>query len=236
MISLNEAVVARMSSHGHHFEIMVDPEKGWEIKQDKIDPEEINWDEVVAAKKVYTDASKAKKAGKDILRDAFDTIEFTEIAPRILKEGELQLTTDQRREMQEKKHKEVVNTLARECINPQTDTPHPPKRIERALEEVGFKADPFKSARRQIEEVFDDLRPIIPIKMAQAEIRIKVPPQYASKAYGYLKQFEILNENWLNDGSLQVNIQIPSGVQNEVFDKLNNMTHGDAETKLVRTI
>ncbi len=236
MISLEEAVVARMSSHGHHFEILVEPEKGWGIKQDKVDPEEVNWDNVVAAREVYTDASKAKKAGKDILKDAFDTTEFTEIAPKILKKGELQLTTDQRRKMQEKKHKEVVNTLARECINPQTDTPHPPKRIKKALDEVGFKADPFKSARRQIEEIFDDLRPIIPIKMAQAEIRVKVPPQYASKAYGYLKQFDMLNENWLNNGSLQVNIQIPSGVQNKVFNELNSMTHGDAETELVKTI
>jgi len=45
----------------------------------------------------------------------------------VIKRGEIQITAEQRREMQEQKHKQLVQTITRNAVNPQMDdAPHPP--------------------------------------------------------------------------------------------------------------
>jgi ribosome maturation protein SDO1 len=48
------------------------------------------------------------------------------------------------------------------------------------------------------------------------------------------KSGEIKNEQWLNDGSLQVQIEILAGVQDEIFQKMSNVTHGQFESKVLK--
>ncbi len=99
MISLDKAVIARLVSHGHHFEIFVDPETAWDVRDD----DTIDVMDVVASDDVYKDASKAEKANEDNIQEAFGTVAFTDIAKKIIKKGEIQLTTEQRHEMQKEK-------------------------------------------------------------------------------------------------------------------------------------
>ena len=60
MISLDDAVIARLTSHGHHFEILVDPAKAIEAKE-----KELPLSEWVASDEVYKDSSKAEKASEE---------------------------------------------------------------------------------------------------------------------------------------------------------------------------
>jgi ribosome maturation protein SDO1 len=232
MISLDKAVVARLVSHGHHFEILVDPQKAWLVREG----EEAPITDVVASFDVYKDASRAEKAGEETLVEAFGTTQFEEIARKILKKGEIQLTTDQRKKMLEERRLQIVHLIAREAVDPKTNLPHPPARIERAMEEAKVSIDPFKSASRQVEEIVNKLRPLIPIRFAKARVAIKIGSQYSGKCYGYIHDLKKLKEEWLNDGSLAVLVEIPAGLQTEVYEKLNAMTHGSVETKLVEII
>ena len=231
MISLDDAVIARLTSHGHHFELLVDPAKAVEAKEHNLPLSD--W---IAADEVYKDSSKAEKASEETLKESFGTTDFETVARRIIEKGEIQITTEQRKEMQKEKKKQIVNMIARDAIDPRTNAPHPPVRIDKALDEAKVHIDPFKSTQRQMEDILEKLRLVLPIKFAMARIEIRVPSQHAGKAYGYIHGLKKVKEEWKNDGSLFVVVEVPAGLQSQVYDKLNSMTHGEVETKLLETI
>jgi ribosome maturation protein SDO1 len=140
MVSLDKAVVARFVRGGEHFEVLVDPENALSIREGR----DIEMDAVLAIEEVFKDASKGDKASDDGLKNVFGTTDPSVIAKRIIIEGELHLTALQRRKIQEHKRKELIATIAANAINPQTGLPHPPQRIEKAIEEAKVNVDPFK--------------------------------------------------------------------------------------------
>ncbi len=231
MISLDKAVVARLTAHSHHFEILVDPEKAMEAKE-----RDIPVGDWVAAEEVYKEASKAEKASEESLKEAFGTTSFDEIAKRIIQKGDIQLTTEQRKEMQQEKKKQIINVIARDAVDPRTNMPHPPARIEKALDEAKVHIDPFKGTQRQVDEIVGKLRLILPLKFAMARVEIRIPAKYAGKAYGAIHGLKRVREEWKNDGSLDVVVEMPAGMQPDIYDKLNSLTHGSVETKLLETI
>ena len=236
MIPVDKSVIIRYEKGGDRFEILADPEKAWEIKEKKDITLINNLDDLLASLDIYKDAKKGERASEAEVQKHFNSDDQKYILFKIITEGEMHLTTEQKRKMQEEKRKKIVNLIASQAIDPTTNLPHPVARIERAMEEAGVHIDPLKPPERQVDEIVNKLRPIIPIKIAKARIEIKVPAQYASRVYGYIKQLKPVKTDWLNDGSLSVVIEIPAGMQTEVFDKLNSMTHGSVYSKLIQII
>ncbi|MCK4327584.1 MAG: ribosome assembly factor SBDS [Candidatus Diapherotrites archaeon] len=231
MISLDDAVIARLTTHGHHFEILVDPEMAAEAKEKDLPVRD--W---VASDEVYRDASKAEKASEEALKESFGTTDFDKVAKRIIAKGEIQMTTEQRKELIKAKKKQIINAIAQNAIDPRSNTPHPPARIEKAMDEAKVHIDPVKATSRQVDEVVEKLRPVLPIKFALVRVEIRVPPQYTGKVYGLLHDLKRVKEEWKNDGSLVAVVEMPAGMQSAVYDKLNSSTHGSVETKLIETI
>ena len=126
-----------------------------------------------------------------------------------------------------------MDVIVRNAIDPQTNLPHPRTRIENAFSQIKVSVDPFKPASEQTDDVIQKLRPLIPLKFEKKKMAIKIPAQYAVKSYSYVKSLGISSEQWLNDGSLVVGVEIPGGMQTEVIDKLNSLTRGDVEVKLL---
>ena len=62
--------------------------------------------------------------------EIFGTEDPEEVAGTIVRKGDIQVTTDQRRAMTEEKRKAIVNHISRNAVNPQTRTPQPPQRQE----------------------------------------------------------------------------------------------------------
>ncbi len=233
MVSLDDAVIARLDAHGHTFEVLVDPDKAQSVRDDpkskKIEAGDL------AADQIFKDANKGDKMGDEALKEAFNTTNAATIAHRIVTEGDIQLTTEQRREMREKKRKAIVHYLARHSLNPQDGNPHPPQRIENAMEDVRFHADPFRSTEEQAKELLDKLRPIIPIKIEQVKVHVRIPPEQAGAAYGVVKSTgNLVRDEWQSDGSWEGTVTIPAGMQTEFYDKLNERTKGNVETRLER--
>jgi ribosome maturation protein SDO1 len=233
MIPIDRAVIARLSSHGHHFEVLVDPEQAWRVKGGDT---KVSLDDVLVSREIYKDSAKGERASEETLMEVFETLNTDTVIRTIIKKGEIQITTEQRRKMQEERRKQVVNMIAREAVDPRTNTPHPAIRIERAMEEARVHVDPFRSAQSQVPEVVDKLRLILPIKFAKVRVAIKVSPEYTGKAYGYIHDLKTLKEEWGNDGSLLALIEVPAGMQSEIYDELNSMTHGNVEAKILKTI
>ena len=88
------------------------------------------------------------------MEKVFGTTDVLEVASQILLKGHVQLTAEQRRQMQEDKRKQVIAKIAREGINPQNGLPHPAMRIENAMNEAKVKVDALDcQAQRQVKPI-----------------------------------------------------------------------------------
>lgn len=230
MGSLDKAIVAHIDVNGKRFEILVDSELGYMYKVGK--KNELN--NVLVVEEVFENYRKGERHKEAELQKAFGTTDINKIAERILKTGEIQLTTDQRRKMQEEKRVRIVAILARECVDPRTGAPHPPQRIERAMEEARIQIDPFKDAEVQLEEILKKLKILLPLKFEKVRIAVRVPVAHAQRSYGVLKEFHMVNEEWQNDGSLIAVCEMPAGMQADFFDRINKLTSGQVETKIIK--
>lgn len=240
MVTLEKAVVARMKRGEHHFEVLVDPEAAdkliakWRDSQ-KVADEELR--AILATDFVFTHWSDGKKASDEHLQKAFQTTDLLAVAKTILVEGEIQLTAEQRKKMIEAKQKRVVESLVRNAWNPQAKAPHPRDRIERALAEAKFHIDPFKGVEEQVQAALKALRPLMPIAIEQIQVAVSVPAQHTGPSYGVLKSLgEIKKEEWQKDGSLVVVLQIPAGIQADVYERMGKLTHGQAQVKLMGAV
>jgi len=231
MISVEKAVIARLTKSGERFEILVDPEKALEIKMGK----DFNLDELLASQEIFEDAKKGLRSSDEKLNKAFGTTDREVIVKRIIREGDVQITTEQRKKMIDEKTKAIANIISKRGVNPQTGIPHPPDRILRAMEEAKVKVDLEKRVEEQIDSVFKSIQTIIPIKFERVQIAIKVPPSFAGKAANIIRNFgSLLKEEWKSDGSYLCLIEIPAGIQQDVYDRLNSLTHGQVEVKIVK--
>ncbi|MEM5805608.1 MAG: ribosome assembly factor SBDS [Candidatus Aenigmatarchaeota archaeon] len=230
-VSLEKAVISRLTIAGQKFEILVDPNKAMDFKGGKAIP----LDDVLAYPTIYKDARAAEAIAEQDLHKAFGTTDINKIAAKILKEGELQITTEQRRQMVEQKKSRIASIISKRGINPQTNTPHPEQRILNAMHQAGVNVDPFIDAEFQVDKVINAIRHLLPIKFQKVTLQVKVHPQFAGRAYSTIKSAgKITNEQWLNDGSLQVTIEMLAGMMDEFIQKLSNLTHGNFESKVIK--
>lgn len=230
MVKLDDAVIARLSSHGTNFEMLVDPELALALKSDQT----VDIRNLLAAEEVFKDSRKGEKASEEMVRKTFGTTDVMKVAEQIIRRGEIQITTEQRRKMHDDRLKQIVALISKRSINPQTGLPHPPSRIENAMEEARVHIEVFKSAEEQLPAIVKELQPLLPLKFELRRIAIKIPPMHVGRALKAVKEFAaVKQEQWLDDGSWAVVVEIPAGVQAEFFDKLNDLTRGEAETKVL---
>jgi ribosome maturation protein SDO1 len=230
MVSLDDAVVARLESHGETFEILLDPNVVRYLKEGR----DIDIVTHLAVDAVFKNASKGTHPSEDKIKEVFGTDDIGDIARKIVSKGEIQVTAEQRKEMLEAKRNRIVAYIARNAINPQTKTPHPPTRIELALTEAKFHVDPFKSVETQVEEAMRMLRPLIPIKFEKSKVAIKLRADDYGRCFDDLINFgTVEREEWQADGSWIGLMVIPAGVISELTARLNDRTRGHANVKLV---
>ncbi|MCI4322776.1 MAG: ribosome assembly factor SBDS [Thermoplasmata archaeon] len=231
MVKVEDAVVARWETQGSRFEVLVDPEAVQAIKDGK----EVNVAGKLAMDHVFKDAKKGDKISEEHLEKIFHTRSIPDIAKQIILKGEVQVTTDQRHKLLEAKHRQIVAEIARNAMNPQTGAPHPPARIEAAMVEAKVHIDPFRSVDLQVQEVIQKLRPLLPIRLDTARVRIRLRAQDYPKVIGEIKGLgRLSDEQWMPDGAWSGVLEIPAGVQTELYEKLNARTKGAAETTLVK--
>ncbi len=226
-----EYVIARIEKQGEKFEVMVKPDAVQKMRDGK----HVDLMAELAIDTIFKDAHKGSKAPEEKMQEFFGTLEPLAVAKQIILHGEIQLTTEQRREMLENKRKQIVQYIAQNAINPQTSAPHPPQRIEIAMEEAKVHIDPFKSVEEQVKDVLDALRPLIPIRFEKARIALRLTAEDSAKCYGDLKSFgTILKEEWSPTGAWIGVVEMPAGMQTDFFDRINAKTKGNAEIKVLK--
>ena len=211
----------------------MDPDAALEMKRGEFEGE---LEDVIAARDVFENASRGDRPAEEDLEEVFGTTEPLEIIPEVIERGEIQITAEQREEMQERKKRTLINTISRNAINPQMDdAPHPPERIERALEEAGFTVDPMTPAEEQVDDALEALRPVIPIRFEEMTVAVNLPADYAGNGQAKLREFgDLEREEWQADGSWVGVITFPAGMQDELYSRVNEVTEGEGETQVVK--
>ena len=232
MVTVDNAVIARLKTHGQNFEVLVDCSNAIELKGNK----QVDMKDVLAAMKIFSDAKKGLEASETAMKQIFQTADPEEVAKQIIKKGEIQLTQEYRNNLRENKRKQIINIIHRNGVDPTTHTPHPVNRIENALEEAKFHVDEFTSVPEQVQEALKKLKPIIPIRFEVKELQVKIGPQYAAKAYATVKKYgTILKEEWQNNGYYVAVLEMPGGMESEFYEKINEICHGEVEAKVLKT-
>lgn len=231
MVSLDDAVIARLKKGEHLFEILVDPDAAAEI----IEGKDLDILQIMAIDAIFSDVKKGIHVSEEALQEQFETTDISTIAEHIIKQGDIQLTTEQRHRMQKNKQKRVVEHIAKNAMDPQTKTPHPAARIERAMQEAGVHIDPFKPVSDQVKSTVNAIRPLIPLSMERIKVTVKIPAKFIGKAYGVARSFGVLEqEDWQSDGSWVGVVRLAAGMQNDFYEKLNEVTKGNVSTKVLK--
>jgi len=215
---------ARIKQAGKNFEIIVDLDKALDFKKGISSTADF-----LESDSVFKDSKRGLHASESDLKDAFGTTNPNEIAERIVKKGEILLTQEHREGEQDKKIKGVVDFLSRNAVDPQTGRPYTPERIKSALTQAGvnIKNVPVEN---QITDIIKSLSEVIPIKVSTKKIKITIPAIHTGKTYGVINPYKE-KENWLDNGDLEVIVNVPAGIVIDFYDKLNSATHGSSVTE-----
>jgi len=230
MTSIDKAVVAKLRKEGKNFEILVDCEAAMKLKHGL----PISIRDAVVTNDIFIDVKKGDKASENDLKKIFRINDAMEISRIIIKDGEVALTATFRDKIRKEKRAQIINVIHRNGIDPQTGLPHPPQRIEAAMEQAKVRIDEFKPADQQVEQILEAIKPIIPIKFEMREYAVKISSEYAAKCFGILKQYKLLKEEWQNDGSLIALVELPAGISEEFEGRVNSATAGNVEFKVVK--
>ena len=222
---------ARLVRKGEHFEVLVKPQLALLFRVGKID----SVSKVLVTEIIFSDADKGLRASEEKLNEAFGTSDPLKIGSIILKKGSLQLTMEQRKELIEDKRKKIISFISRQSIDPRTNLPHPPLRIEQAMEQIHYSIDPSRDTEEQVKDIIKLLRPILPIKMENVMVSIVIPSQYAGKVYGTVKRLgTIKQEDWRADGSWLAILELPAGLYGRFLEEVGDKTRGNLEVKLIK--
>lgn len=223
--------LARLKKNEEIFEIVVEPSLAIAFKEGK----DIDIKEILKSEDIFSDAKKGLLASEHKLKEIFDIESVLEIAKKILREGEIQLTSEYRQGLIETKKKQIIEMIHKNSVDPNTGLPHPVIRIENAFTEAKIHVNEFKSVKEQLEDIIKKIRPILPLSFEVKEIEIKIPAEHAGKSNAIVRGLvKIQKEDWLSDGSWRCIVEVPVAMQEELFDRLNDVVHGKLESKILK--
>ncbi len=223
--------LAKLKREGVNFEVPIDADKA----ADYLEGRSVELAEVLQAEHIFEDTHRGMRASEANLQKAFGTTDVFTIADVILHKGEIQLTAEHRKKQLMQKQKQIINIIHRNGVDPATKLPHPPDRIERAMEEAKVHIHPSKPVEEQVQEILKKLLPILPIRFEVKEVEVRVPQKYASAFYPHAKRFgKLIKSQWESSGAWYGVIELPGGMEEEFYDLLNQITHGNNTTRILK--
>ncbi len=217
--------VARIKSHGHDFEIAIDPEAAIRFRHGQADIRE-----ALKAPNVFKDAQKGELAGETLLKEAFNTDDEMVVAAKIINDGEIHFDEEYREKLRSEKKAGVIAIIAREAADANTGEPVSEKRLHSAFSQAKINLDLFKKPEDQVQDVLKKLKPVIALTLERKTLNIRIPAKDGAKLYGTVSsKARIVSDSWLSDGSWSGKVELSAGQATLLMDELRKATHGDVE-------
>lgn len=216
MVSLDDAVLARMERGGKRYEILVDPDL---VDDWKSNPENVELGDLLAIEDVFHDAKDGERPTAEAIDNTFGSQDLLVITKMILEKGSIQLTTNQRKAIVDSKRQAIIHHVASNAVDPKTKLPHPRQRIELALDESRYAVDPFKSVDSQVKDVIEILRPLIPLSFETCRLAFRI----SGKSYGSVSQLlreYMQKEEWLSNGDWACVVEVPAAMKADMIGRV----------------
>ena len=226
MVSLDDAVLARMEKGGKRYELLVDPNL---VDVFKSEPTSVDLNAFLAMDEVFHDIRGGERPTEDAIENTFGTQDIFEITKTVLSKGSIQLTTAQRKARVEQMRQQIVHEIHTQAVDPKTKSPHPKTRIELALSESRYSVDPFKRLDDQVKDAIELLKPMIPLSFESVRLAVRVPGSAYGGSSRILRPY-LEKEQWLENGSWAGIIEIPAGLKDTIYGKLMSQS-SDTEMK-----
>ena len=222
MVSLDDAVLARYEHSGKRYEILVDPKL---IDTYRNNPNSVELDDILATDEVWIDAKSGERPTSEQLINTFGSDELSICIEKILTKGSIQLTTAQRKERVKDNRIAIIHRISSTAIDPKSKMPHPPSRIETALDECKYSIDPFLSIDRQVNDAIKLMRPLIPLKFATAKLAFRIPGVEYGTVQSVLREL-MVKEEWLPNGDWACVVEVPAGAKIDLMGDIAKRSKG----------
>ena len=225
------------------FDVFIDAQKGTRATEEDL----IN---IIIRGKINELKEKGQEIPKDFEKNLKEKLKEydeeklrEEASKQIVKMGILKLPKYLRDELIEKKEKQIISYLQKYAINPSTKAPYPPEVLKEALDKVfsgeatgkgRIAIDPLKEVNELLQQIIEALKMVIPIRLESIIAKVTVPAKFTGQAYSKIESFGTVKESeWLNDGSLQAVIEIPSGQFAHFNREMNDLTRGNFKIEIL---
>lgn len=226
MVSLDDAVLARLEKGGKRFEALVNPDL---VEQWKEDASNIELDDFMAMDEIFHDARAGERPTEEALLNTFQTLDVETILNIILEKGSIQLTTAQRKARVENMRQQIIHHIHSQAIDPKSKSPHPRTRIELALDESKYSVDPFKRLEDQVKDAIAKLKPLIPLSFESVRLAFRIPGSAYGSVSQLLRPYQ-KKEGWLENGDWACVIELPAGMKGDMIGQVLKRAN-DAEVK-----
>ena len=226
MVSLDDAVLARLEKGGKRYEALVDPDL---VEQWKEDASAIELDDFMAMDEIFHDARAGERPTEEALMNTFQTLEVETILNIILEKGSIQLTTAQRKARVENMRQQIIHHIHSQAIDPKSKSPHPRTRIELALDESKYSVDPFKRLEDQVKDAIAKLKPLIPLSFESVRLAFRIPGSAYGSVSQLLRPYQ-KKEQWLENGDWACIVELPAGMKGDMIGQVLKRAN-DAEVK-----
>lgn len=223
-LSLN---IVRYKKGGQNFEVIIsDPDKALDLRHGK----DIPVSDVMNGDMIFSDAKKGQAAPESGMKEWLGTTDHKLAAEIIIKKGDFHLTADQKRAIAQAKRRKILNYLHENAVDPRTKLPHPVSRIELAMEQAKVQIDPTDKVEWLIDKIVPQIQKVLPVSFERANFRVVIPARFAGSAYSAVKgKYKLQNEQWLNDGGVQFELDVIAGSKSKIIDMLNRLTNGEVK-------
>ena len=228
MVSLDDAVLARFERNGLRFEILVNPDL---VDAHRNDPKSVDLDDLLATDEVWLDARGGERPTVEQIETAFGSNDLRTCVDLILIHIKKKKKTVQRKARIELLRSSIIHRIASTAIDPRSKMPHPPSRIENALEESRYSIDPFLPLERQVSDAVKMMRPLIPLKFATARLAFRIPGTQYGSIQKILRGLTI-KEEWLSNGDWACVVDIPAGGKVDLMAEVAKRSP-DSDVKII---
>ena len=145
-------LIIKYAKAGHKLQIFVDKSKYNEFKEGKKSIRDISLLDAVMPE-------SEEKMSEETLMAVFGTTDIWKCMEEVATHGDPQYTVQERREMTDKKRKQIVEYIVKTYIDGKTGLPHPATRIENGMNTIkGLKIDLNESVIRQGDDIVNKLK------------------------------------------------------------------------------
>ena len=233
---LTNVSIVKLKLGKSRFEIACYPNK----VQDYRDKIELDIDEVLQTKEIYSNAIKGEISSKKQLKDTFPNMTKSEIIKLILEKGDLQLGDKERKTEASNMKKYIVTIIVEKTYNTNNGLPFPPDLILKVLDLINFPVHDNENAKKQslkaIKEIID--KKILPMarRLIQLKLTLKLPESFSDSkteifektkenTLSYLKEIEaeIIEQNLENPSNFEIKANIQPNFYREILNKFSKI-------------